>query len=394
MTATTAERARARLEALAGAGLDTRTFATGAIEILRGALPFSAACLATADPATELVTGTVKWGGLTDAEDDIWAHQEYVVEDQYSFLDVTRRPGGVTTAAAETSGDVSRLPRFHEFFTPCYDFGDELRVSAPVDGAVWGFVALFRDGGGRFTPAEMDFASSVASLFGRGLRGGLVVGAVETVAGPDGPAVLVVDQAGDVVQSGAGAEARLADLGGPGNGPLPFSLVALVGAARRYAAGRLDRLPRTRLRTRSGLWVVAHASPLASRDGIGTESSGRGTRIGTDVVVTIEEARPPEIVPLVVAAFGLTPREQDVVRMVLQGHGTAEIASALHLSAYTVQDHLKAVFAKVGVRSRRELTARVFFDQYAPRLAEGRGVAPSGWFASGTVAGAPTTTAS
>lgn len=392
MTATTAERARTRLEALAGAGLDTRAFATGAIEVLRGALPFSAACLATADPATELVTGTVKWGGLTDAEDEIWAHQEYVVEGQYSFLDVTRRPGGVTTAAAETSGDVSRLPRFQEFFTPCYDFGDELRVITPADGAVWGYVALFRDGGGRFTPAEMDFASSVASLFGRGLRGGLVAGAVETVAAPDGPAVLVVDAAGEVVQAGAGAPARLFDLGASENGPLPFSLVALVGAARRYAAGRLDRMPRTRLRTRSGQWVVAHASPLASRAGSG--SSGRGTRVGTDVVVTIEEARPPEIVPLVVAAFGLTPREQDVVRMVLQGHGTAEIASALHLSAYTVQDHLKAVFAKVGVRSRRELTARVFFDQYAPRLAEGRGVAPSGWFAPGTAAGVATTTAS
>ncbi|TCK26674.1 response regulator transcription factor [Pseudonocardia endophytica] len=382
MTATTAERARTRLEALASAGLDTPAFATGAIEILRGALPFSAACLATADPATELVTGTVKWGGLTNNEDDIWAHQEYVVDNQYSFTDVTRRPGGVTTAAAETGGEPSRLPRFHEFFTPCYDFGDELRVSAPADGATWGFIALFRDGSGRFTPAEMDFASSVGPLFGRGLRGGLVAGAVDTVTGPDGPAVLVVDHAGEVVQAGAGATARLLDLGATENGPMPFSLVALVGAARRYASGRSHQLPRTRLRTRSGQWVVAHASPMASRDGS-----------GTDVVVTIEEARPPEIVPLVVAAFGLTPREQDVVRMVLQGHGTAEIATALHLSSYTVQDHLKAVFAKVGVRSRRELTSRVFFDQYAPRLAEGRGVAPSGWFAPGTPPCVPTTTA-
>ena len=42
---------------------------------------------------------------------------------------------------------------------------------------------------------------------------------------------------------------------------------------------------------------------------------------------------------------------------VMAGRSSKEIAARLYISTHTVQDHLKAVFAKVGVSSRRELVA-------------------------------------
>jgi DNA-binding CsgD family transcriptional regulator len=57
------------------------------------------------------------------------------------------------------------------------------------------------------------------------------------------------------------------------------------------------------------------------------------------------------------SAYGLTERERDVTRLILQGGSTSQIAEQLVVSEHTVQQHLKSIFDKTGVRSRRDLVA-------------------------------------
>ena len=82
----------------------------------------------------------------------------------------------------------------------------------------------------------------------------------------------------------------------------------------------------------------------------------------------IEPARPHELAPLIADAYRLTEREREVTRLVARGLSTEAIAAQLYLSPWTVQDHLKAIFEKVGVATRGELVAHVFFGQQAPQL--------------------------
>jgi len=97
--------------------------------------------------------------------------------------------------------------------------------------------------------------------------------------------------------------------------------------------------------------------------------------------VIIEAARPHELAPLIADAYSLTERERAITQLVVHGLGTQAIARRLHISPWTVQDHLKSIFEKVDVSTRGELVARIFFDHYAPRLTEGAAVASDGWFA-------------
>lgn len=84
------------------------------------------------------------------------------------------------------------------------------------------------------------------------------------------------------------------------------------------------------------------------------------------------------IAPLVALAYGLTDRECRVTQLCMRGASTKQMAQELHVSPYTIQDHLKSIFAKTGVRTRGELVGQVFLEHYVPGW-EPLSARPTGW---------------
>ena len=154
--------------------------------------------------------------------------------------------------------------------------------------------------------------------------------------------MLIVDGAEHITHITASAATAIEELGGWEHGSLPASVLTLVASSRTRgeSVGTLVRTP-------AGRWLSLRAAPLAGPGG------------HNDTVVTIDTTPRTALSRLALAAHGLTAREEDVALLVLQGASTQSIAAALHLSPHTVQDHLKKIFGKVGVSSRRDLTARL-----------------------------------
>jgi DNA-binding CsgD family transcriptional regulator len=352
------EQARAALRSLAASGVSRDDFSLGVIDIVGRAVPYDSMCFATTDPSTGLFTGTMK--RHLDERDELnyaFAVHEYSFDDVNQFIDLARRPDGVGVLRDDTAGDPHRSERYRGMLKPHFDAEHELRAVARANGSMWGAYALYRSAGSSgFSPAEADFLSGVESVIAAGIRTSLIASAARSDGDPLAPSVLMFDGAGEVVQATPTADEYLHDLGGRSWENLPVPVASVVSAVRSQAGTERWDVPRLRVRGKSGCWYLLHASPFPALDGSGLH-----------VVVTIEQAGPPEIIPLLIAAYGLTAREGDVLRGVLKGDSTRAIAADLHISAYTVQDYLKTIFDKTGVSSRRALVAQVFFAHQVER---------------------------
>ena len=353
-------------------------FRVEAIRRLRKLIPLDVSFFATADPATLLYTSAVRDDVLAQATPQ-FLEREFLKDDPIKFVRLARGGSPVDSLGMATKGELARSPRFQEILAPM-DLGDELRAALVVGSKCWGFMCLHRERSSpNFTPDEAALLAKLTPHLAEGLRTALLIGGVGgaqvTSLPPDEPGLLLLGDDLSLAAITPAAEGWLAEVAEsywPGSSELPEMVYAvatrLLELERGGSHAPPDLMPRTRLRTASGRWLVLHASRLRAA---GTEGQ---------IAVIFEEARPSEIAPLIVDAYGLTKREGEITRLVLRGLSTAEVSEELHITANTVRDHFKSIFDKVGVRSRRELVGQVFAQQYQPRMASGQKLDADGGF--------------
>ena len=341
-------RCRERLDVLATADLDPDEARLAAIDELRRGVGFERWCWPLTDPDSGLSTSGI-------GEFDFWpALVRLVALEEHG--DVVCKPRLVVGDRAAlalseaTEGDLARSSRWRECLNP-YGIGDELMTACRDRHGCWGSVELMRDRTDPpFAEADAQLLDDVAPTLGTIVRRSLARSwrRDSGVGEPRPPATLILDA--DLRPSAwtPGFRAWQAELPPAGIDPemLPTATYE-IGARVLTPAEAATNLPtRVRLRTRTGRWSVIEGAPLE-----GTAAAG--------VAITVRPATADEIADALCKAHGLSRRETELVALIRAGLATSGVAAALRISPYTVQDHLKAVFEKTGVRSRRELISHL-----------------------------------
>ena len=359
------ERVFAEVKRLCLMGLDSTTLRQRVAERLRKAVPFEGYVAFTMDPSSGLITHAL----VEDMGDEsglrIFLEHVYFEDDvlEFNWMVRNRLPVGLLSEA--TKDKLEQAPRYRELQAPI-GLGYELRGAFSTGTQLWGGLCLSREKGRPdFAAREVAFMRRIAPHLGAGLRAATLQQELHDDQDSDDAAgVLVLDGWGTVVQHNAAAECRLQELGDLGarwreGEGLPAPIWTVLGALKRSLKPETDRefnsSPYLRVRGRSGRWLTFQASRTEPTHARPAES-----------MVIIAPAGPKEVLHLTASGYGLSPREQEVVELAVRGASTKQISQTLYISEYTVKDHLKNIFGKVGVRGRRALVKQLYLNTIFP----------------------------
>jgi DNA-binding CsgD family transcriptional regulator len=357
------------IERLCNAGLDQSTLLGQVAERLRRAIPSEAFCLSATDPSSELVTFGVAdgLGGMRGMR--LFFEHIYLEPDVNGYDGMSKKWNTPVMLLSEaTGGRLERSLRYREHTGPL-GLGHEIRGTCMAGKERWGGVELTRGRGDPdFDAREVRLVRRILPHVGAGLRASALLSeaALREPGGDGVPGVLVLDHKGRVVEHTSAARRYLEELGDLAPGwqegeGLPEALWMVVGALRRALEPQTERdrgrVPCLSAQTRSGRWLTLQATLTEAGPGRPSQK-----------MIIVEPAGPKQIAWLRMAAYGLSPREREIVHLVLRGASRKQIAAALYISEYTVQDHLSNVFDKVGVRGREALIKRLFFDNLYPSM--------------------------
>lgn len=218
----------------------------------------------------------------------------------------------------------------------------------------WGWLDLWRSAAREpVGHAELAFLADILGPVTRALRSCLA-GTFAVPAPPGGglpgPVVLLLTPGLQVVRRTAESGGYLERLLPPESGRAPVPANAYNVAAQLLAveAGVDDNPPLARAHLGEGVWVTLRAARIGGSEPIEDQ----------DIAVTIEGASASDRLAVFERAVGLSPREAELLRHLVTGGDTRELAARMFVSEHTVQDYLKVLFAKTSTRSRRALVSR------------------------------------
>jgi DNA-binding CsgD family transcriptional regulator len=335
---------------MANARLDLTTLPEKLLEALERVVPFDRFCWGAVDPSSLLPTRTT---GTTIpcTTPVIWQVNELVARGVVprDFRPLARSGRYVARLSEIVNERNEESPAYERVLRP-NGLQHQLRAALVVDGTHWGLLHIERRDPD-FTSSEVALVDALAPHLAHAFRRWILADPSHAtgVRTPVMPGVIVLDEDYEVDSMSPEAEHWLSEWGYADLKIPPPAIAAVVGAARARADGRNNEIvPSARLRLPTGTWLHVRATHLSRPD----------RKPATAIV--LERASRDQIAPLVASAHQLSQRESQVALLVLRGFSTSEIADKLFVSAYTVQDHLKSIFEKVGVRSRRELATEIF----------------------------------